>query len=95
MHHPESYINSFVKVFELERLGGMEPLEADPYLKATKTSRVFVKGFPKHITDERLREHFSEKGEVTDAKVLKTRSANLADFFVIRVLFLQFCCTRV
>ena len=35
------------------------------------TSRLIVKNIPKHITEERLREHFSTKGFVTDAKIMK------------------------
>ena len=37
------------------------------------TSRVCVKGLPKNYTDERLREHFAVKGEVTDAKVVRSK----------------------
>lgn len=37
------------------------------------TSRLCVKNLPKYITDTKLKEHFSAKGEVTDVKVLKTR----------------------
>ena len=39
------------------------------------TSRVCVKGLPKNFTDERLREHFAVKGEVTDAKVVRSKCA--------------------
>ena len=34
-----------------------------------QTSRIIIKNLPKHIDERRLREHFSAKGEVTDAKV--------------------------
>lgn len=37
------------------------------------TSRVCVKGLPKQFGDDRLREHFSVKGEVTDAKVVRCK----------------------
>lgn len=37
------------------------------------SSRICVKNIPKHIDDTRLKEHFSQKGEVTDAKVMRTR----------------------
>ena len=37
------------------------------------TSRICVKGLPKRLTEERLREHFSQRGEVTDAKIIKAR----------------------
>ncbi|KND03335.1 uncharacterized protein SPPG_02379 [Spizellomyces punctatus DAOM BR117] len=35
-------------------------------------SRLIVKNLPKHYTLDRFKEHFSEKGEVTDAKLVKT-----------------------
>jgi multiple RNA-binding domain-containing protein 1 len=37
------------------------------------TSRICVKGLPKHCTDEQLREHFSQHSELTDAKVVRTK----------------------
>lgn len=37
------------------------------------TSRLCIKNLPKQVTDARLKEHFSAKGEVTDVKVLRTR----------------------
>lgn len=37
------------------------------------TSRLCVKNLPKYVDDRRLREHFAAKGEVTDAKVMRTR----------------------
>lgn len=35
------------------------------------TSRICVKGLPPYVDEPALREHFSEKGEVTDAKVVR------------------------
>lgn len=35
------------------------------------TSRLIVKNIPKHITEDRLKQHFASKGIVTDAKVMK------------------------
>jgi multiple RNA-binding domain-containing protein 1 len=32
---------------------------------------LIIKNLPKHLTDERLKEHFSKKGIVTDAKIMK------------------------
>ena len=37
------------------------------------TSRLCVKGLPKHVNDQQLRQHFAQKGEVTDAKVVKAK----------------------
>lgn len=35
------------------------------------TSRLIVKGLPKHLTDGRLKAHFMSKGQVTDAKIMR------------------------
>ena len=40
---------------------------------APPSSRLCVKNIPKHLKDDRLREHFAARGEVTDVKILKTR----------------------
>ena len=40
--------------------------------KQEPSSRICVKNMPKHVDEKRLREHFSQKGEVTDAKVMRT-----------------------
>lgn len=37
------------------------------------TSRICVKGLPKQCSDQQLREHFSEKGDITDAKIVRTK----------------------
>jgi len=37
------------------------------------SSRVMVRGLPKHLTEERFREHFGKLGPVTDAKIVKTK----------------------
>ena len=36
-------------------------------------SRICVKNLPKYTTEDRLREFFSQKGEVTDVKLARTR----------------------
>ena len=46
--------------------------ETHPQGELPKTSRIIVKNIPKHVDERRLREHFSAKGEVTDAKVMRT-----------------------
>ena len=57
--------------------GGDAPSSSLPYWgeddePAPPSSRLCVKNIPKHLTLERLREHFAERGEVTDAKIMKT-----------------------
>lgn len=44
-----------------------------PSIDQEPSSRLCIKNLPKYVTEARLREHFSAKGEVTDVKVLKTR----------------------
>ena len=34
-------------------------------------SRLIVKGLPTYLTDARLREHFAQKGTVTDVKLMR------------------------
>jgi RNA recognition motif-containing protein len=46
---------------------------------APPSSRLCVKNIPKHLKDDRLREHFAARGEVTDCKVLKTRCVSRRD----------------
>ncbi|CAO3643623.1 unnamed protein product [Mucor fragilis] len=36
-------------------------------------SRLIVKNLPKELSEEKFREHFAKKGEVTDAKLMKTQ----------------------
>lgn len=43
-------------------------------------SRICVKNLPKHANEERLREFFSRKGEVTDAKLMRTRDGKSRQF---------------
>ncbi|KAK9809770.1 hypothetical protein WJX73_004494 [Symbiochloris irregularis] len=43
-------------------------------------SRVCVKGLPLKATDERLRQLFSERGEVTDAKVMRAKDGRSRHF---------------
>lgn len=40
-------------------------------LPRSAMSRLIVKGLPPYLTDVRLREHFAQKGSVTDAKLMK------------------------
>ncbi|KAF5811229.1 putative RNA recognition motif domain, nucleotide-binding alpha-beta plait domain superfamily [Helianthus annuus] len=43
-------------------------------------SRICVKNLPKHATEERIRDYFSQKGEVTDAKLMRTRDGKSRQF---------------
>ncbi|KAK9131620.1 hypothetical protein Scep_011148 [Stephania cephalantha] len=43
-------------------------------------SRVFVKNIPKYVSEDRLRDFFSRKGEVTDAKVIRTADGKSRQF---------------
>lgn len=43
-------------------------------------SRVCVKGLPAYLTEDRLKEHFSEKGEVTDVKIIRTSDGRSRQF---------------
>lgn len=40
-----------------------------------ETSRLCVKNLPKYATEKRIKDHFAEKGLITDAKLVKTRCA--------------------
>merc|ERR1712100_932265 len=44
------------------------------FLLFATMSRLFVKNLPKYITDERLKNHFSQKGEVTDVRIIKNKN---------------------
>lgn len=46
-------------------------------------SRICVKNLPKYVTEDRLKEFFSEKGEVTDAKLMRTREGKNRQFAFI------------
>ncbi|KAL6058709.1 Multiple RNA-binding domain-containing protein 1 [Balamuthia mandrillaris] len=37
------------------------------------STRICVKNLPKHVKEDRLKEHFSQKGEITDVKILRTK----------------------
>ncbi|KAG7031177.1 MRD1, partial [Cucurbita argyrosperma subsp. argyrosperma] len=46
-------------------------------------SRICVKNLPKHIDDHRLRTLFSEKGEITDVKLMRTKDGKSRQFAFI------------
>ncbi|KAJ3195183.1 hypothetical protein HK101_000893 [Irineochytrium annulatum] len=60
------------------------PVEGEPQrsqrLPTSSMSRLMVKNLPKHLTSQRLREHFSAKGEVTDCKIAKTKEGESRRF---------------
>ncbi|KAL6502396.1 hypothetical protein OROHE_024674 [Orobanche hederae] len=43
-------------------------------------SRICVKSLPKYVAEDRLRDHFSQKGEVTDAKIMRTKNGISREF---------------
>ncbi|XP_051125398.1 multiple RNA-binding domain-containing protein 1 [Andrographis paniculata] len=43
-------------------------------------SRICVKNLPKYVAEDRLREFFSKKGEVTDAKLMRTKDGKSRQF---------------
>ncbi|XP_022865573.1 multiple RNA-binding domain-containing protein 1-like [Olea europaea var. sylvestris] len=43
-------------------------------------SRICVKNLPRYVSDDRLREFFSQKGEVTDAKLMRTKDGKSRQF---------------
>ena len=45
-------------------------------------SRIFVRGLPKHLKDDRLRTHFERGGDwsVTDARIMKTKDGKSRQF---------------
>ncbi|KAG0349230.1 hypothetical protein BG004_000454 [Podila humilis] len=47
---------------------------------SSNMSRLIIKNLPKHLTDERFREHFGTVGEVTDAKLMKSSFGNSRRF---------------
>ena len=53
------------------------------------SSRLFVRNIPKHITEERLKQHFSQKGTVTDVKILKRKYYFICYFDSIVVLVVK------
>lgn len=51
------------------------------FLKIAITmSRICVKNLPKYVAEDRLREFFSQKGEVTDCKLMRTKDGKSRQF---------------
>jgi multiple RNA-binding domain-containing protein 1 len=51
-----------------------DPPPAQPALPGDPpTSRLCIKNIPKYLPEQRLKDHFSTKGQVTDVKILKAR----------------------
>lgn len=46
-------------------------------------SRLIVKGLPKYLTEDRLKEHFAKQGNVTDVKLMKKRNGESRQFAFI------------
>ncbi|KAK6916954.1 RNA recognition motif domain, partial [Dillenia turbinata] len=52
-------------------------------LSIINRSRICVKNLPKHVGEDRLREVFSQKGEITDAKLMRTKEGKSRQFAFI------------
>lgn len=46
-------------------------------------SRLIVKGLPKYLTEDRLKDHFAKEGSVTDVKLMKKRNGESRQFAFI------------
>ncbi|KAH0455838.1 hypothetical protein IEQ34_015870 [Dendrobium chrysotoxum] len=58
-----------------------EDLRLNPAVKQPlKMSRICVKNLPMYVKEDRLREFFSQKGEVTDAKLMRTTDGKSRQF---------------
>ncbi|CAM9565164.1 unnamed protein product [Hapterophycus canaliculatus] len=44
------------------------------------STRLIVKNVPKHVDEKRLRQHFAERGEVSDAKIVRTKDGKSRQF---------------
>lgn len=55
-----------------------------------KSSRIIIKNLPKSIADDRIREHFAQKGEITDVQLKFTQYVR-----VICVVISQALCVAV
>ncbi|KAM1032575.1 hypothetical protein EV1_035853 [Malus domestica] len=51
--------------------------------KPCSRSRIWVQNLPKHVKEDRLREFFSAKGDITDAKLMRTKEGNSRQFAFI------------
>ncbi|KAL2474679.1 nucleotide binding [Abeliophyllum distichum] len=47
---------------------------------SVQLSRICVKNLPRYVSEDRLREFFSQKGEVTDAKLMRTKDGKSRQF---------------
>ena len=47
------------------------------------STRLFVKNIPKHVSEDRLKQFFSQKGTVTDVKILKRKCVYFAQFITL------------
>lgn len=47
--------------------------EGSTHVSQEPTTRICVKNIPKYVDESRIKEHFSQKGEVTDVKIMRTK----------------------
>ncbi|KAL3679101.1 hypothetical protein R1sor_022057 [Riccia sorocarpa] len=50
------------------------------FCQRRKATRICVKNLPRHVNEQRIREHFSSQGEVTDAKIIRTSDGKSRQF---------------
>ncbi|KAK7320975.1 hypothetical protein VNO77_30986 [Canavalia gladiata] len=53
------------------------------YIARGDMSRICVKNLPKYVVEDRLREFFSQKGEITDVKLMRTKDGKSRQFAFI------------
>lgn len=73
-HHASSHAEQPHARQQIEKGHEQQPQQQQPQQQPEQqTSRLCVKNIPKYLTEQRLKDHFAAKGQVTDVKVLKTR----------------------
>jgi hypothetical protein len=53
-------------------------------------SRILVKNIPKHLKEDRLKQIFSAKGEITDVKILRTKYNTYFSYSAIFMYYFGF-----
>lgn len=77
--HMMQYTTDALRFFEADDRGRA----TRPYLIRMESSRIIVKNLPKWINEDRLRKHFAAKGQITDVRMMYTRSGVFRRFAYI------------